>query len=376
MRRLATGVGSRGAGARRFAAERVAQPAVAAPPGLDTSRLLMPEGAGWSIPRLTGVAADHQVWSGLELAARTASSFLSAGIARPEDWPAAQGNPVQFLQITLDRWLRDHGGDEIGEVFPLHLTLTTDLDRYSSADRANGSKLYLTLEPESAGYVVLGPTLRILEPIHPRLPVTFVHMLIGAINPWVRVYDWRDALERLDRIREWHEMDTDDDGEFQLPDVEGSIPACMRRRPLARTAVERICARLSTSVARSIVEQVLALDALAAQRKRPPISDEDAELLQDCGEPLPSLLAVFEKHDAIEGQFDEEAQGMLEITPEPNAIACLLRDDSKSIQRAFKSFAACFRVLRSAVHLLAVLPPIREIASHPTSNQPNAHKVH
>jgi len=356
MRRLATSIGSRSAGARRFASKRTAQPAIAAASGLATSRLLMPEGAGWSIPHLTGVATEYQVWSGLELVARTASSFLSAGIARAEDWSAAKGNPVQFLQMTLARWLREHGGDEIGEVFPLHLTLTADLDRYSSADRGDTSKLYLTLEPESAGYVVLGPTLRLLEPIHPRLPVTFVHMLIGAINRWVRVYDWRDALERLDRIREWHDMDPDDDGEFELPDVEGSIPACMRRRPLARKAVERLCTGMPRSLARSLVEQVLELDTLAAQSQRPPILDEDAELLQDCGEPLPALLAVFEKHDAIEGQFDEEAQGMLEVTPEPNAVIGIEARRPDTATDAFSRLSVALAILASANRLVKGMP--------------------
>ena len=53
---------------------------------------------------------------------------------------------------------------------------------------------------------------------------------------------------------------------------------------------------------------------------RPTLGEEFRDELIDCGEPLPALLAVFERHDAIEGSFDEESQGMLEVTPEPNLI--------------------------------------------------------
>jgi hypothetical protein len=45
--------------------------------------------------------------------------------------------------------------------------------------------MYLVLEPESAGYVVLGPTLELLEAVHPRLPVTFFDLFTHALNRWV-----------------------------------------------------------------------------------------------------------------------------------------------------------------------------------------------
>jgi hypothetical protein len=110
--------------------------------------------------------------------------------------------------MTLNRWAAAHWATEIQEEFRLHLTLSTSLDRYFTDQEPSAtSELYLTIEPESAGYVVLGPTLRMLETIHPRLPVTFAHTLLESLNRWVRVYDWRDALERVDRLREWYEVD-------------------------------------------------------------------------------------------------------------------------------------------------------------------------
>ena len=48
------------------------------------------------------------------------------------------------------------------------------------------------------------------------------------------MYDWRDALERVDRLRQWYEVDPPETAEeVQLPDIESSIPHCMKRHPLS-----------------------------------------------------------------------------------------------------------------------------------------------
>ena len=50
----------------------------------------------------------------------------------------------------------------------------------------------------------------------------------------------------------------------------------------------------------------------ASQTERPVADEEVWEQLQDNNPAVPALLAVFERSDAIEGCFDEEAQTMLE----------------------------------------------------------------
>ena len=317
---------------------------------------LMPPGGGWTIPRLGGIPGEHQIWHGQQLAARAAATFVRAGVARHEDWPSARGIPFEFLVLALDRWVADHGGAEISEVFHLHLTLSTSLDRYTGSCDPTSSTLYLTIEPDSAGYVVLGPTLRLLEPIHPRLPVTFVHMLIGALNKWVRVYDWRDALARVEQMREWHEMDPESAADVELPDIERSLPACMKRRPLARSTLEQLAASIHDKAVRELVEQALELEKSAEDSRRKPVTDDIAELLQDCGDPLPALLAVFEKQDTIEGQFDEESQGMLEVAPEPNTILKLNVGDKSAVTAEFAALIHCCAVLSSAAQLIKSLP--------------------
>ena len=104
------------------------------------------------------------MWQGEQAAARTAAAFLKAGLASEEDWYRAQRNPFDFVKMTLNRWVAAHWVTEIQEEFRLHLTLSTSLDRYFTDQEPGAtSELYLTIEPESAGYVVLGPTLRMLE---------------------------------------------------------------------------------------------------------------------------------------------------------------------------------------------------------------------
>jgi len=287
-----------------------------------TAQQLMARGSGLTIPRLNGIPRDHQMWQGEQAAARTAASFLEARLASEEDWNRAQRNPFDFVKMTLNRWVAEHGATEIQEEFRLDLMLATSLDRYfANQEPGAPSEMYLTIEPESAGYLVLGPSLRLLETVHPRLPVTFVHTLLGSLNRWVRVYDWRDALERVERLREWYEMDlleaTED---VQLPDIESSIPRCMKRRPLSPKTLARIGPTIKDRTARRMVEHLLDIERAATRVVHPVMGEDTSAMLADCGEMLPSLLAVFEKHDAIEGQFDEESQGMLEVTPEPNLV--------------------------------------------------------
>jgi hypothetical protein len=70
---------------------------------------------------------------------------------------------------------------------------------------------------------------------------------------------------------------------------------------------------------------------------------------------VPALLAVFEKHDAIEGCFDEEAQGMLECAPEPNLIVPLQSDDAASVRAAFQTLEVAFSVFQQGARLIKVM---------------------
>ena len=75
---------------------------------------------------------------------------------------------------------------------------------YSDERRPEGT-LYLILDPDSAAFVLLNPTIELLGSVHPRLAATFFRHFAGSLNRWVRVYDYHDAEERVDMLREWYE---------------------------------------------------------------------------------------------------------------------------------------------------------------------------
>ena len=330
-----------------------------APLGADrlASTGLMPARCGLAIPRLDGVPSEQQLWQGEQAAARLAHSFVEADIADAHDWAAASHNPFQFLKTALERWLSGHGAEAVRQQFSLDVLLTTSLDRYLVADAKSDdvSKLFLTVEPDSAGYVILGPTLRLLESVHPRLPATFLYLLLGALNRWIRVYDYRDALDRVERIRDWYDSDPDCD-EVELPDIDGCLPKSVKRKPLSRRTLAAMTVEIKNPLARQLIEQAIELDRVARCRSRPEMDNETSELLIDCGEPVPGLLAVFERSDTIEGCFEEDCQTMLEVTPSPNLILPFGGETSEGVVGAFAILATACQTLSVASRLITIMP--------------------
>jgi hypothetical protein len=185
--------------------------------------------------------------------------------------------------------------------------------------------------------------------------VTFFNLFVGALNRWTRVYDFRDAEERAETLREWAAQEPDAD-QYEIPDVQGSIPASMRQIALGERGLAQLKDKISDPLAAKLVEAALALDRVSAQAKRPELGDDIGQQLTDCNPPLPCLLALFAEGDPVAAAFDEEAQGMLEVTPEPNLIIPFDPANTGSVRGAFRVFGVACETIATASQLIDLMP--------------------
>jgi hypothetical protein len=317
----------------------------------------MAQGTGLLLPRLAGVPPIHRVVADDRLAVMLAKSLVELEIAIPGDWTRADGDPTSFTRLTLERWIKAHGGRAIRRRFLLVASISDTPCEWADRDERKPSQLFLIVEPSEAscGCVTFGPTLELLEKAHPQLPATFFNLFVGALNRWVRVYDHRDAEERAETLREWAAQEADAD-QYEIPDVQGSIPACMRQTSLAKGELAHLNGTTNDSLARRLVEAAISLDRVSAQATRPELGDDIGEQLSDCNPPLPCLLAVFAEADSVAAAFDEEADGMLEVTPEPNLIIPFDPADVESLHVAFRVLGVACDTIAAASNLIDLMP--------------------
>jgi hypothetical protein len=327
------------------------------PARLASSGQLMAKGAGLLLPRLTGVPLIHRVVADDRLAVMLAKSLVELDIAVPGDWERADCDPTSSIRLTLERWIKAHGDSAIRRRFLLVATIGDTPCEWTERDETKPNQLFLIVEPSEAscGCVTFGPTLELLEKVHPQLPATFFNLFIGALNRFIRVYDHRNAEERAEMLQEWAAQEADAD-QYEIPDVQGSIPACMRQTALDEAELAHLKDKINDPFANKLVETVLSLERVSAQAKRPELGDDIGQQLSDCNPPLPCLLAIFAEADSVAACFDEDAQGMLEVTPEPNLIIPFDPTETESVRKAFHVFGVACETIAAASDLIDLMP--------------------
>jgi hypothetical protein len=319
-----------------------------------TAEQLMAPGCGVVLPRLNDIPAEHRFLADDRETIALAESLLKSGVGAVEDWEKSGRDPTKYVSLTLQRWIRDHGGAAIDRRFDLDVALSDRLVDYSD-ERGPEGTLYLIVDPESAAFAILNSAIELLEEIHPRLPATFFRYFVGSLNQWVRVYDYHDAEERVEMLREWYE-DEANAGQYEVPDVEGCVPKCLKERPLSLRSLSELSQRIRLKGAKALVKSLLDLCWISKQAKRPGFSEDMGELLVDSNPPLPCLLSAFSMGDAVVGCFDDEAQTAMETTPQPNLIIPIHLTDPGSVRQGFQTLSVACETLAAASWLIDLMP--------------------
>lgn len=328
---------------------------------------LMPIGTGVVLPQFSGIQPELQWVSDDRSLVMLAKALVELGIADPEDWSRCDKNPSKYVLQTTRGWIEKHGGLQIRRRFDLHLTIADTILSYPDR-KAQEHSLFLIVDPDSAGYVVLKPSIELLESLDNGFPASLFHSLLRSLNAWVRTYDYRDAEEHAEILREWATSDGDSDG-CELPDVEGCTPKSLKQRPLSAQRIRKALTAASDPVARRVLESMLRLNAVSQRYKRPRMTEEIQEQLSDCNPPLPCLVAVFSEHDAVEGCFDEESQNAYEVEPQPNLIIPIDVRNAVSVKSAFESLKGFCRTMAAAATLLDMMPENENFVFQDTANE-------
>jgi hypothetical protein len=319
---------------------------------------LIGRGCSLDVPRLDDLPLRHSSFGSDASAARFAALLLELGIASARDWRRCDGEPLKFLQRILDRFVREHGEAEIDGAFSVSVTLSTDPHEWCEEEaEPDGSRMFLSMDADSCGFVNLGPALSLCEETHPRLPTTFGNLFLNGLGRCFRVYDHRDAEERIAFLEEYYDPVHEADAIAAIPDRSKLLPACMKRRPLGRRTVSEMLRGMQAgNPVKQLVEAALALDRVAATVRFPPIPDDVRELFSDTNPTVPVLLATFEQGDAVEACFDDECQYMTELAPEPWPLIAFDGTNSESTQTAFEAIAGALDTLRAARRVLDLVP--------------------
>jgi hypothetical protein len=306
------------------------------------------------LPRLDEVPLEHRFLADDREVLALAEILVRSNIATEEDWEKSGRDATRFLSLSLQRWMREHGAAAINRRFDLDLTLSDGFVDYSD-ERGPEGTLYLILDPDGAAFVLLKPTLELLEAVHPRLPSAFFTHFAGSLNRWVRVYDYHDAEDRVDMLREWYEGEEDRE-EYEVPDIEGCTPKCLKEPSLSFRGLEELATAIRDTEVQALLRGLLKLCQVSSRTKRPDFTDDMGEQLMDANPALPCLLAAFTQGDAVVGCFDDEAQTAMETTPHPNLIIPLQLADPGSVRKGFRTLGVVCETLAAASRLIDLMP--------------------
>ncbi len=344
-------------------------------------------GCGDSSPRLIGLPLDVTVptMSGIrwrycsrwdeQPAAQLGKSLLRLGICHPEDW---SGSAVDFVERGFKRFCKINNADEVRKVWEGDLRIMDHAFDLSEQERQQvkaemtepAKSLYLVGNYSSAASIPFGPSWTLLEKEHQFLPAAFYRVFADNLWTWMRVYDYRSAL---DHVEAWTEcMDEEELKESFYPSVEKNIPDCLRKTaklPIAKALgfLEDVGTNLRASIARQLVAQVLEMHEHGRKHDHawPAKLTEQVpgleEFLADADGCGPGCVITWRDNDEISACFDEEMSTLGQNGPmEPSIMLRMNLDQPMNatdveVKYVFNYAGAMLRSLAAAAQAVEII---------------------
>ena len=282
------------------------------------------------------------------------ATLVRMGLGTPELWSECGEDPLVFARRSIVNRIGTNTIELLERNVEYHLEVT-DVVGADSAGLSTG-QLAITIDCSGCGFLKIGPALRALESEEEGLGAAFYWTLIRSLYRVMRIYDHSDAQAYEENLIEYAQEDDPANREqYEFPEVEKAIPECVRKSLKQESEHWRLQYRRLLACDRrgryqSWIRHVEAIAKLSRIRTKAPQPD-DFDGYYD-SPPLPSVLIVFEEHDAVAACFDEESQHMLEGSSEPAFCTVFTLDNAEQCSAAMRATERFVLVNRELCELI------------------------
>jgi len=298
-----------------------------------------------ALPSLEGQPTAYSHGARGELLYQFSAALVRALIGTPEIWADCGGIAVNFVKLAIMNRIGAGNGDLLARNIEYYLQVS---DVAAPDELLEFGKLAVSISCGGCGYLKIGLAIESLESEAEGLGAAFYSTLIQSLYRVMRIYDYGDAEQYEERLKEYGEADDgESSGQYEFPEVERALPECIRKTLKGhpdhwRLNNRRMLIRHCNGRHKEWIEHVLTIAKLARTASNAQDPSEYGSYYDE--PPLPSLLVVFEDHDAISACFDEESQYMLEGSSEPALCAVFSPTDQEEFLKAMSAVERFVRV--------------------------------
>jgi hypothetical protein len=293
-----------------------------------------------ALPVLDNVPTAYSHEFHAELVYHLCAALVREGLGKPETWQESGESAQVFAQRAIMESIGELRWNLLKRNVEYHLTVSDVAKRDGDDAHLGNRRLAMTIECSGAGFLKIGPALDALETAAEGLGAAFYWILTYSLYRVMRIYNHDDAFEYEERMREYAEEDDENRGQYEFPEVEKALPACIQKtlKSGSRTSSgesRRLLSEHKSGPYGSWIERLRKIERLS----RIPIHT-DPSFREDGGYdsmPLPSLVVAFKEHDAIVACFDEEGQYMLEGSSEPTVGVIFTPQKPEEVRRAVRA---------------------------------------